>query len=140
MLVHDIRKNRSWVIDFREVAPLGIPLERDLQQDTKVRTSIPQPLPPGLLSPAFLPPVFRLRGRWPAKQQEVSLIMGDPGPYRHGESRENTSFISPKMPAELWEVNRRIPVAAGCWHNKDPRKEHNPRPFCGVLSPDQTGL
>ncbi|XP_057232646.1 glutathione hydrolase 7 isoform X2 [Malurus melanocephalus] len=35
MLVHDIRKNRSWVIDFREVAPLGIPLDRDLQQDTK---------------------------------------------------------------------------------------------------------
>uniref|UniRef100_U3KDY2 Gamma-glutamyltransferase 7 n=1 Tax=Ficedula albicollis TaxID=59894 RepID=U3KDY2_FICAL len=35
MLVHDIRKNRSWVIDFREVAPLGIPLEGDLQQDTK---------------------------------------------------------------------------------------------------------
>ncbi|XP_053814661.1 glutathione hydrolase 7 isoform X2 [Vidua chalybeata] len=35
MLVHDIHKNRSWVIDFREVAPLGIPLEGDLQQDTK---------------------------------------------------------------------------------------------------------
>ncbi|KAF4788681.1 Gamma-glutamyltransferase 7 [Turdus rufiventris] len=35
MLVHDIRKNRSWVIDFREVAPLGIPLEGDLQQGTK---------------------------------------------------------------------------------------------------------
>ncbi|KAI1233290.1 Gamma-glutamyltransferase 7, partial [Lamprotornis superbus] len=35
MLVHDIRKNRSWVIDFREVAPLGIPLEGELQQDTK---------------------------------------------------------------------------------------------------------
>ncbi|XP_054372638.1 glutathione hydrolase 7 isoform X1 [Molothrus ater] len=35
MLVHDIRKNRSWVIDFREVAPLGIPLEGDPQQDTK---------------------------------------------------------------------------------------------------------
>ncbi|NXC29104.1 GGT7 hydrolase, partial [Campylorhamphus procurvoides] len=35
MLVHDIRKNRSWVIDFREVAPLGIPLEGHLQQDTK---------------------------------------------------------------------------------------------------------
>ncbi|NXP40494.1 GGT7 hydrolase, partial [Leiothrix lutea] len=35
MLVHDIRKNRSWAIDFREVAPLGIPLEGDLQQDTK---------------------------------------------------------------------------------------------------------
>ncbi|XP_038014913.1 glutathione hydrolase 7 isoform X3 [Motacilla alba alba] len=35
MLIHDIRKNRSWVIDFREVAPLGIPLEGDLQQDTK---------------------------------------------------------------------------------------------------------
>ncbi|RLV92832.1 hypothetical protein DV515_00013647 [Chloebia gouldiae] len=35
MLVHNIRKNRSWVIDFREVAPLGIPLEGDLQQDTK---------------------------------------------------------------------------------------------------------
>ncbi|KAM4650126.1 glutathione hydrolase 7 [Amazona ochrocephala] len=35
MLVHDIRKNRSWVIDFREVAPLGIPLEGDLQKDTK---------------------------------------------------------------------------------------------------------
>ncbi|XP_057892261.1 glutathione hydrolase 7 isoform X2 [Melospiza georgiana] len=35
MLLHDIRKNRSWVIDFREVAPLGTPLERDLQQDTK---------------------------------------------------------------------------------------------------------
>ncbi|XP_061298064.1 glutathione hydrolase 7 isoform X2 [Pezoporus flaviventris] len=35
MLVHDIRKNRSWVIDFREVAPLGIPLEGDLQEDTK---------------------------------------------------------------------------------------------------------
>ncbi|NWY36820.1 GGT7 hydrolase, partial [Sylvia atricapilla] len=34
MLVHDIRKNRSWVIDFREVAPLGILLEGDLQ-DTK---------------------------------------------------------------------------------------------------------
>ncbi|KFZ46109.1 Gamma-glutamyltransferase 7, partial [Antrostomus carolinensis] len=34
MLVHDIRKNRSWVVDFREVAPLGIPLEVDLQ-DTK---------------------------------------------------------------------------------------------------------
>uniref|UniRef100_A0A8B9FAQ8 Glutathione hydrolase n=1 Tax=Amazona collaria TaxID=241587 RepID=A0A8B9FAQ8_9PSIT len=43
MLVHDIRKNRSWVIDFREVAPLGIPLEGDLQKDTKVRSS------PGLL-------------------------------------------------------------------------------------------
>lgn len=41
MLVHDIRKNRSWVIDFREVAPLGIPLEGDLQKDTKVRTSVP---------------------------------------------------------------------------------------------------
>ncbi|XP_053937576.1 glutathione hydrolase 7 isoform X2 [Cuculus canorus] len=35
MLVHDIRKNKSWVIDFREVAPLGIPLEGDLQKDTK---------------------------------------------------------------------------------------------------------
>uniref|UniRef100_A0A8B9DI08 Glutathione hydrolase n=1 Tax=Anser cygnoides TaxID=8845 RepID=A0A8B9DI08_ANSCY len=35
MLVHDIRKNRSQVIDFREVAPLGIPLEGDLQKDTK---------------------------------------------------------------------------------------------------------
>ncbi|KFQ58979.1 Gamma-glutamyltransferase 7, partial [Pelecanus crispus] len=35
MLVHDIRKNGSWVIDFREVAPLGIPLEGDLQKDTK---------------------------------------------------------------------------------------------------------
>uniref|UniRef100_A0A8C3V201 Glutathione hydrolase n=1 Tax=Catharus ustulatus TaxID=91951 RepID=A0A8C3V201_CATUS len=35
MLVHDIRKNRSWVIDFREVAPVGIPLEGDLQQGTK---------------------------------------------------------------------------------------------------------
>ncbi|NXI48370.1 GGT7 hydrolase, partial [Galbula dea] len=35
MLVHDIRKNRSWVVDFREVAPLGIPLEEDLQKDTK---------------------------------------------------------------------------------------------------------
>ncbi|KAM9372068.1 glutathione hydrolase 7 [Phaethornis superciliosus] len=35
MLVHDIRKNRSWVIDFREVAPLGIPLEEDLHMDTK---------------------------------------------------------------------------------------------------------
>ncbi|KFW05545.1 Gamma-glutamyltransferase 7, partial [Eurypyga helias] len=35
MLVHDIRKNRSWVIDFREVAPLGIPLEGDLQHDSK---------------------------------------------------------------------------------------------------------
>lgn len=95
MLVHDIRKNRSWVIDFREVAPLGIPLEGDLQQDTKVRTSIPQPEPPGLLSPALLP-TFRLRGRCPAKQQEVSLIMGDPGPYRRGESRENTSLSAPK--------------------------------------------
>ncbi|XP_009079994.1 PREDICTED: gamma-glutamyltransferase 7, partial [Acanthisitta chloris] len=35
MMVHNIRKNRSWVIDFREVAPLGIPLEGDLQQDSK---------------------------------------------------------------------------------------------------------
>ncbi|KAM6248499.1 glutathione hydrolase 7 isoform 2-T2 [Porphyrio hochstetteri] len=35
MLVHDIRKNRSWVIDFREVAPLGIPLEGDLQKHSK---------------------------------------------------------------------------------------------------------
>ncbi|KAM9218782.1 glutathione hydrolase 7 [Leptosomus discolor] len=35
MLVHDIRKNRSWVIDFREVAPLDVPLEQDLQKDTK---------------------------------------------------------------------------------------------------------
>lgn len=69
MLVHDIRKNRSWVIDFREVAPLGIPLEGDLQQGTKVRTSILQPLPPGLLmSPALLPPTFSLIGRCPAKQ------------------------------------------------------------------------
>lgn len=67
MLVHDIRKNRSWVIDFREVAPLGIPLEGDLLQDTKVRTSIPQLLPPGLLSPALLPSTFRPRGRCPAK-------------------------------------------------------------------------
>lgn len=48
MLVHDIRKNRSWVIDFREVAPLGIPLEGDLQKDTKVRTSVPWPTRPGL--------------------------------------------------------------------------------------------
>lgn len=48
MLVHDIRKNRSWVIDFREVAPLGIPLEGDLHKDTKVRSSGPQPTPPGL--------------------------------------------------------------------------------------------
>lgn len=46
MLVHDIRKNRSWVIDFREVAPLGIPLEEDLQKDTKVRTGVPRPTPP----------------------------------------------------------------------------------------------
>ncbi|XP_068023396.1 glutathione hydrolase 7 [Melanerpes formicivorus] len=35
MLVHDIRKNRSWVIDFREAAPQGIPPEGLLQQDTK---------------------------------------------------------------------------------------------------------
>ncbi|XP_061865261.1 glutathione hydrolase 7 isoform X2 [Colius striatus] len=35
MLVHDIRKNRSWVIDFREVAPLGVPLDGDLHVDTK---------------------------------------------------------------------------------------------------------
>ncbi|KFP37906.1 Gamma-glutamyltransferase 7, partial [Chlamydotis macqueenii] len=35
MLVHDIRKNRSWVIDFREVAPLRVPAEGDLQKDTK---------------------------------------------------------------------------------------------------------
>ncbi|KFV61862.1 Gamma-glutamyltransferase 7, partial [Dryobates pubescens] len=35
MLVHDIRRNRSWVIDFREAAPQGIPLEGLLQQDTK---------------------------------------------------------------------------------------------------------
>lgn len=48
MLVHDIRKNRSWVIDFREVAPLGIPLEGDLQKDTKVRTRVPQLTPSGL--------------------------------------------------------------------------------------------
>lgn len=91
MLVHDIRKNRSWVIDFREVAPLGIPLEGDLQQDTKVRASIPQPS-----SPALLPPACRLRGRCPAKLQEVSVIMGDPGPCRHEESREKTSLSAPK--------------------------------------------
>ncbi|KFU91291.1 Gamma-glutamyltransferase 7, partial [Chaetura pelagica] len=35
MLVHDIRKNRSWVIDFREAAPLGIPLEVDLQDHSR---------------------------------------------------------------------------------------------------------
>ncbi|KAK2512255.1 hypothetical protein Q9966_016453 [Columba livia] len=35
MLVHDIRKNRSWVIDFGEMAPLGIPLDEVLQKDTK---------------------------------------------------------------------------------------------------------
>uniref|UniRef100_A0A8B9PPW0 Glutathione hydrolase n=1 Tax=Apteryx owenii TaxID=8824 RepID=A0A8B9PPW0_APTOW len=45
MLVHDIRKNKSEVIDFREVAPLGILEEEGLQKasDTRVRTS------PGLL-------------------------------------------------------------------------------------------
>ncbi|NWI08968.1 GGT7 hydrolase, partial [Crypturellus soui] len=38
MLVHDIRKNKSEVIDFREVAPLGIPEEEGLQKalDTRV--------------------------------------------------------------------------------------------------------
>uniref|UniRef100_G1MQE1 Glutathione hydrolase n=1 Tax=Meleagris gallopavo TaxID=9103 RepID=G1MQE1_MELGA len=35
MLVHDIRKNQSQVIDFREVAPLGIPQDGDLLKDTK---------------------------------------------------------------------------------------------------------
>ncbi|XP_061217680.1 glutathione hydrolase 7 isoform X2 [Neopsephotus bourkii] len=60
MLVHDIRKNRSWVIDFREVAPLGIPLEGDLQKDSK----------PGLLVgvPGMLQGMHqahRLHGRLP---------------------------------------------------------------------------
>ncbi|NXX39926.1 GGT7 hydrolase, partial [Tricholaema leucomelas] len=35
MLVHDIRKNRSWAIDFREAAPMGILLEGHLQEDSK---------------------------------------------------------------------------------------------------------
>ncbi|NXR15905.1 GGT7 hydrolase, partial [Semnornis frantzii] len=35
MLVHDIRRNRSWVIDFRAAAPMGIPREGHLQEDTK---------------------------------------------------------------------------------------------------------
>ncbi|NWR76973.1 GGT7 hydrolase, partial [Centropus unirufus] len=34
MLLHDIRKNKSWVIDFREVAPLATAPDGDLQ-DTK---------------------------------------------------------------------------------------------------------
>lgn len=38
MLVHDIRKNQSQVIDFREVAPLGIPPDGDLLKDSKVRS------------------------------------------------------------------------------------------------------
>lgn len=42
MLVHDIRKNRSWVIDFGEVAPLGIPLDGDLQKDSKVSSGVPR--------------------------------------------------------------------------------------------------
>uniref|UniRef100_A0A8C2UDW1 Glutathione hydrolase n=1 Tax=Coturnix japonica TaxID=93934 RepID=A0A8C2UDW1_COTJA len=40
MLVHDIRKNQSQVIDFREVAPLGVPLDGDLLKDTKVRSPL----------------------------------------------------------------------------------------------------
>ncbi|XP_064023634.1 glutathione hydrolase 7 isoform X2 [Pogoniulus pusillus] len=35
MLVHDIRRNRSWAIDFREAAPMGILLEEHLQEDSK---------------------------------------------------------------------------------------------------------
>lgn len=59
MLVHDIRKNRSWVIDFGEMAPLGIPLDEVLQKDTKVSSGVPcRPLQgcSWLMSPALLYP------------------------------------------------------------------------------------
>ncbi|XP_015736811.1 glutathione hydrolase 7 [Coturnix japonica] len=63
MLVHDIRKNQSQVIDFREVAPLGVPLDGDLLKDTK----------PGLLVgvPGTLQGMHRahqLHGRLPWSQ------------------------------------------------------------------------
>lgn len=51
MLVHDIRKNQSQVIDFREVAPLGVPLDGDLPKDTKVRSP---PAGPGRLGALLL--------------------------------------------------------------------------------------
>ncbi|XP_062445363.1 glutathione hydrolase 7 [Rhea pennata] len=40
MLVHDIRKNKSEVIDFREVAPLGIPEEEGLQKALDTRPGL----------------------------------------------------------------------------------------------------
>ncbi|XP_068768661.1 glutathione hydrolase 7 isoform X2 [Struthio camelus] len=40
MLVHDIRKNKSKVIDFREVAPLGIPEEEGLQKALDTRPGL----------------------------------------------------------------------------------------------------
>ncbi|XP_042690418.1 glutathione hydrolase 7 [Centrocercus urophasianus] len=63
MLVHDIRKNQSQVIDFREVAPLGIPPDSDLLKDSK----------PGLLVgvPGTLQGMHRahqLHGRLPWSQ------------------------------------------------------------------------
>ncbi|POI31148.1 hypothetical protein CIB84_005102, partial [Bambusicola thoracicus] len=63
MLVHDIRKNQSQVIDFREVAPLGVPPDSDLPKDTK----------PGLLVgvPGTLQGMHRvhqLHGRLPWSQ------------------------------------------------------------------------
>uniref|UniRef100_A0A8C3LLP0 Glutathione hydrolase n=1 Tax=Chrysolophus pictus TaxID=9089 RepID=A0A8C3LLP0_CHRPC len=70
MLVHDIRKNQSQVIDFREVAPLGIPPGGDLLKDTKVRSP---PAGPGLLVgvPGTLQGMHRahqLHGRLPWSQ------------------------------------------------------------------------
>ncbi|NXN98128.1 GGT7 hydrolase, partial [Rhinopomastus cyanomelas] len=62
MLVHDIRKNRSWTIDFREVAPLGFPLEGDLQKDTRERPGLLVGVP-GLLQ--GLQRAHRLHGRLP---------------------------------------------------------------------------
>uniref|UniRef100_A0A8C6YVF6 Glutathione hydrolase n=4 Tax=Nothoprocta TaxID=8806 RepID=A0A8C6YVF6_NOTPE len=40
MLVHDIRKNKSEVIDFRETAPLGIPEEESLQKALDTRLGL----------------------------------------------------------------------------------------------------
>lgn len=75
MLVHDIRKNRSQVIDFREVAPLGIPLEGDLQKDTKVRSPPSGPELAGVPS-CPLPTAPGSSGRCPGKWLETSSTMG----------------------------------------------------------------
>lgn len=81
MLVHDIRKNRSQVIDFREVAPLGIPLEGDLQKDTKVRS------PPSGTELAGVPSCPLPTAQWKMPREVAGDLFhhGTSMPCRHGE-------------------------------------------------------